>query len=876
MTRKRTPHWFALVFTVVVVYAAISIAANEITYERHVRPVLKTHCFHCHGEGDELAGGLDVRLRRLIAKGGESGPAIISKQPAESLLLERIKSGEMPPKEVELRLTEAELAMIEQWIAGGAEAKFDEPDDLDPENYITEEERSFWAFQPVKAHSPPTIKQAERIRTTIDQFLLAKLEANELCFSSDADQRTLVRRVYFDLLGLPPTPEHVNYFISDESPGAYERLIERVLKSPHYGERWGRHWLDVAGYADSEGYTEDDPIRPYAYKYRDYVIQALNNDKPFDQFIVEQLAGDELLTPPFENLTPKQAEKLIATGFLRMAPDGTGTSNVDQNIARNDVVAKTIEIASTSLLGLTVGCAQCHNHRYDPISQVDYYAIRAIFEPSLDWKNWLTPQKRRVSLFTDTDRMKSAEIEAEAKKILDQRTKKQEEFILATFERELAKLEEHFREPIRKARETPEKERTAEQKKLLKEHPSTNVTAGSLYLYDRKAADELKKMQEIANAIRATKPKEEYVRAVWEPTGKALPKTFLFHRGDHEQPKQQLEPRELTVFTSMKAVDFSANDEALPTSGRRLTYAKWLTSGDHPLVARVIVNRIWLNHFGRGLVPTPGDFGALGAEPTHPELLDWLANEFVVSGWSVKHLHRLMMTSTAYRQSSLRRPEGDAVDADNSLYWRMPIRRLEAEVLRDSALAVSDELNLKPFGEAVPVMADRVGRFVVGKENLNAGRPGAVIPMKGEDLRRSIYIEARRSRPLSVLAPFDLPRMEPNCTSRKASTVAPQALMLMNSQFAATRAKEFARRVENQADNEVAKQIQIAWQLAFASEPSEDELNEAISFVEAQTKHFTANPPPDSKDTKNVKPRQEALASFCHALLSSNRFLYID
>jgi hypothetical protein len=714
------------------------------------------------------------------------------------------------------------------------------------------------------------------VRTPIDHFIIAKLEANSLPISHDADARTLVRRVYFDLLGLPPSPAEVEAFVNDSSPDAYERLLDRVLNSPHYGERWGRHWLDVAGYADSEGYTEDDPVRPYVYKYRDYVIRALNEDKPFDQFVIEQLAGDELVTPPFENLTPQQAEKLVATGFLRMAPDGTGVGGVDQNIARNDVMAKTIEIVSTSLLGLTVGCAQCHNHRYDPISHEDYHAIRAIFEPSLDWKNWLAPAKRRVSLYTDADRAKSAEIEAEAKKILDARTKKQDEYIEATFQRELAKLEATLHEPITKARNTPDKERTVEQKKLLKEHPSVNVSAGSLYLYDKKAADDLKKMADEANEIRKTKPQEEFVRAAWEPAGKPLPATFLFHRGDHEQPKQEVAPRELTVLTSAKSIELPTNDESLPTSGRRLTYAKWLTSGEHPLVARVIVNRVWLNHFGRGLVPTPGDFGALGVEPTHPELLDWLASEFVVSQWSVKALHRLIMTSTTYRQSSLHHDEGDAIDADNLLYWRMPVRRLEAEVLRDTALAISGELNNKAFGPAVPVMADRVGQFVIGKENLNAGRPGAVVPMQGEDLRRSVYIESRRSRPLSVMAPFDLPRMEPNCTSRNASTVSPQSLLLMNSEFVLTRAREFAGRVQRDAGEDVSAQIGLAWRLAFAATPSDAELAEAVSFVEEQTEHFAANPAPASKDKKTVDPACEALASLCNALLSSNRFLYID
>lgn len=852
------------------------VIADEVTYEKHVRSILKTHCFHCHGEGDELKGGLDVRLRRLMAKGGESGPAIVVGKPQESLLFERVRSGEMPPEEVELRLTPKEIATIQQWIVEGAKAKFSEPDDLDPANYITEEERSYWAFQPVKRGEIPAVNRTDRVHTPIDRFLLAKLEEENLAFAADADKRTLVRRVFFDLLGLPPTSDEVSEFVDDSSPAAYDRLLDRLVNSPRYGERWGRHWLDVAGYADSEGFTEEDPVRPDAYKYRDYVISAFNDDKPFDHFIIEQLAGDELLTPPFENLTPEQAEKLIATGFLRMAPDGTGIGGVDQNAARNEVVAKTIEIVSTSLLGLTVGCAQCHNHRYDPISQADYYSMRAIFEPALDWKNWLAPNKRRVSLYTDADRAKSAEVEAEAQKVLAERTKKQNEFIEATFELELAKLDEGLRLPIRKARETAAKDRTPEQTKLLKEHPSVNVSAGSLYLYDSKAAAELKKMQEAADAIRATKPKEEFVRAAWEPAGTALPKTFLFYRGDYEQPKQELAPRELTVLTSLTSADLPVKNDTLPTSGRRLAYAKWLTSGQHPLVARVIVNRIWLNHFGRGLVPTPGDFGTLGTEPTHPALLDWLANEFVTSGWSVKHLHRLIMTSTAYRQSSRRHTAGDAVDADNLLYWRMPIRRLDAEVLRDAALAVSGELNTRAFGPPVPVMADRVGQFVVGKENLNAGRPGAVLPMKGEDLRRSIYIQVRRSRPLSVLAPFDLPRMEPNCTVRSVSTVSPQSLLLMNSPFATTRAADFAKRVQYEAGGEIKSQLTLAWQLAFSAQPTDEELADGIAFIEDQTNHFAMNPAPASKDKKAVTPQQEALASFCHALLSSNRFLYID
>lgn len=868
-------HWLGFAFIFDALLFGI-VAGQQVTYEKHVRPILKTHCFQCHGEGGELQGGLDLRLRRLIVKGGESGESIVSGNPAESNLLQRLIANEMPPERIALRPTQAEIDTITAWIASGATAIRSEPENLNPDNYITEEERAYWAFQPVRRPPLPEVTSDEGLNSPIDRFVNAKLQASGLSQSPEADAISLARRVYFDLVGLPPTVADVEALARNASGNAYSELVDLVLNSPRYGERWARHWLDVAGYADSEGYTDEDPIRPEAYKYRDYVIRAFNADKPFDEFIVEQLAGDELLARPLENLTQEQTEKLIATGFLRTAPDGTGASGVDQNVARNDVIAKTIEIVSTSLLGLTVGCAQCHNHRYDPILQEDYYAIRAIFEPSLDWKNWLSPANRRISLYTDSQRKLAAEIDAQAQKILDERTQKQKDYIEATFQRELAKLENSLHEPIKVARNTPEKERTDEQKKLLKEYPSVNVSAGSLYLYDQKAADDLKKMNDEAEAIRANKPTEEFVRAIWEPTGKELPKTYLFHRGDFEQPKQEVAPRELTVLASASPVEIPCNGETLTSSGRRLGYAKWLTSGKHPLVARVIANRIWLQHFGRGLVPTPGDFGALGTKPTHPELLDWLASELVDSGWSVKHLQRLIMNSATYRQSSRRHERGDAVDSENLLYWRMPMRRLEAESLRDAVLAVSGELNTKAFGPAVPVMPDRVGQFVVGIENLNAGRPGEEIPMNGEDLRRSIYIEARRSRPLSVLAPFDLPRMEPNCTLRNVSTVSPQSLLMMNSEFVLARAEQIARRVEREAGEERTERLRLVWQLVFSSSPDEQALADAEAFIQKQLQHFAGNPLPEKKAAPRLSPASEALASFCHALLCSNRFLYID
>lgn len=861
-----------------------------LTFERDIRPILKARCFHCHGEEEELRGGLDVRLARFLQDGGDSGPAIVPGEPDASLLVERIRSGEMPPVEdAGKRVSRDELHRIEQWIQQGARTARPEPEVLTDADLITEEERRFWSFQPVRRPPVPAVEQTERLRTPIDAFVLRRLEEQGFSLSPDADRVTLLRRLTFDLHGLPPSPETMRAFQEDDCPDAWERMIDRLLADPDYGDRWGRHWLDVAGYADSEGYTVDDRVRDWAWKYRDWVIRSFNADRPFDEFIREQLAGDEMVKPPYAELPQEDIDRLIATGFLRMAPDGTAGGVDDIDVARNDVIADTIKIVSTSLLGLTVGCAQCHDHRYDPIPQTDYYRLRAIFEPALDWKNWRVPNARRVSLYTAEARARAAEIEARAKKILDERTAKQNQFIEATFEKELAKLPEEIRPEAREARETPAGKRTAEQKALLKKYPSLNVSAGSLYLYDSKAAAELKKMADQAAALRATKPKEEFVRALTEVPG-SVPKTFLFARGDHDQPKEELLPAGLTVLhDNTEAARLPVNDSELPTTGRRLAWARRLTSGDHPLVARVLVNRVWMHHFGRGLVATPGDFGFLGDRPTHPLLLDWLAAEFVENGWSLKHLHRLILSSSVYRQAGARGvSSGDPApavrqrtdDPDNTLYWHFPLRRLEAETVRDAVLAVTGKLNPRRYGEPVPVMADRVGQFVIGKENLNAGRPGAVIPMNGEEYRKSIFIQWRRSRPLTVLDTFDLPRMEPNCELRHVSTVATQSLFLMNSEFVTARAEDFARRVRREGGTNPGEQVRRAWQLALTRPPEDTEVSEALEFLEEQTRHFTEHPVlvRDEAQKKNVPRDAEelALASLCQLLLSSNEFLYVD
>jgi hypothetical protein len=878
------------------VFACLSLAPlswaaegeRELSFERDVRPILKKNCFRCHGEGEKLKGGVDLRLRRFMVLPDEDGHfPVVPGDPAKSELVSLVREGEMPKKAKPLPA--AEQAVLEQWVAQGAKTLRPEPEQV-PKVWITEVEREFWAFQPLQAAAVPKVKEAARVRTPIDAFLLAKLEPQGLSFAPDADKRTLLRRLSIDLTGLPPSPEEVDLFLSDDAPDAYERLVERLLASPHYGERWGRHWLDVAGYADSDGYTDNDPVRLWAFKYRDYVIRAFNADKPFDQFIREQLAGDEMVKQPYKNLAPADVEKLTATGFLRTVPDGTSAAVADeQTTARNAVVSETIKVVSSALLGMTVGCAQCHDHRLDPIPQSDYYRMRAIFEPGVNPAAWKTPPARLVSLQSEADKAKSAKLEEEAHALEVERLALTNKLIAEALEEELEKKPEDLREPLRTAFQTELKMRTPEQVKLLKQHPTVNnLTAGALYLYDRNngkaRAPQVQKFSDKIAEVRAQKPKEELIAVFSEPAGTPLPETRLFHRGDPGQPKDVYTPGELTVLASFHPSEIPEKNPQTPTSGRRLALAKSLTDGTHPLTTRVLVNRAWHHHFGRGLVGTLGDFGSIGDRPSHPELLDWLARQFVTDGWSMKKLHRLIVCSTAYRQSSVRDPAKEKADPDNHLLGRMHVRRIEAEVLRDSMLAVSGKLNSKMFGAPVPVMTDPDGQVVVGIDtNDTAGRPsGKFVPLNGEEFRRSVYVMERRSRPLGMLETFDLPRMEPNCELRTASTVAPQSLAMMNGDFTLTQAKFLAERVSQEAGATTAAQAKRAWLLVLATTPTDDEVKGAVGFLEKQTEHFKAHPMPPAPVAKGKEPpppadpAMQALATFCQALLTANGFLYVD
>lgn len=763
-------------------------ASPAPTFEADVRPILRAHCFGCHGATDEKKGGLDLRLVRFQLSGGDSGPALAPHDANASALLTRIRAGEMPPNGD--KLTPQEIDTITKWIATGAHTARPEPESLAPGLGVTAEDRAWWAFQPIKRPEVNRDPADATLRTPIDALLRESMPAG-LHFAPAADRRTLILRASFDLRGLPPTPEEVDAFVADGSPDAYEKLIDRLLASPHYGERWARHWLDAAGYADSEGGTMQDTVRTWSYKYRDYVIRSLNADKPFDRFLHEQLAGDELAGPASGDLTPEQIELLTATGYLRMAADPTASGDGSPE-ARNQVVADTLKIVTSSLLGLTVACAQCHDHRYDPIPQTDYYALRAVFEPALDWQAWKTAGERQVSLYTAADRQKAAELETEVQKIAAERAAKLATYMAAALDKELTKYAEPLRAELRAAYETAADKRTDAQKQLLEKYPSVNLSEGVLYQYNQVAADDLKKFDEQIAAVRAKKPPEEFLRVLTETPGH-LPETRLFHRGDYRQPTQAIAPGTLSVCSpDAGRTEFPSKCPELTTSGRRLAFARWLTSPANPLTARVIVNRVWMHHFGRGIVSTPADFGRLGTPPTHPALLDWLAAEFRdTAGWSLKRLQRTIMLSTAYRQASRRDPAQVAVDPENKFYGRRNVLRLDAETLRDRVLTATGTLDRTMFGPPLGVQEDDTGQVVVA----------------GDVHRRSLYLMQRRTQPVALMQAFDAPVMTTNCEARPSSTVATQSLMLMNGDFWIGRAAALADRAQREPAANISPEL---------------------------------------------------------------------
>ncbi|MCA9122607.1 MAG: DUF1553 domain-containing protein [Planctomycetaceae bacterium] len=777
-------------------------------------PLMLLRCVPCHGHRRREAD-LDLRSKESILRGGKSGPAVISGKPEESLLVQRIHAGEMPPRRqlvsVSVKPMEAtEVALIERWIAD--DMPHADPDQRDSqlqldslsENQTRESERrkNPWSFQSPRAILPSNPSSFPACSTEIDTFVEAELHERKLTPAITADRVTLIRRLSLDLTGLPPTPDEIDAFVADSHPLAYQRLAERLLASPHYGPRWGRHWLDVAGYADSEGAQNEDRIRPNMWRYRDYVIRAFNEDKPYDRFLREQIAGDELAD--YENadvITDELYDNLVATGFLRTAPDRTFANITNFVPDRLEVIADEIQILGSAVLGLTIHCARCHSHKFDSISQGDYYQLAALLKGALDEHDWLGPQERTLNLVTTSERQ---DWELDEKTITAQVTQLQEQLRAAM---------------------------TAEAKTSLEEQVKQ------------------------AEALRRPEPR---IRALWS-RGEPSP-TFLLKRGNYLTPGIEVPPQ-IPTFLSRSDSSF-AEDQLRPplTTKRRLAFAQWLTRDDHPLTARVMVNRIWQHHFGRALVTTPGNFGVMGDTPSHPELLDWLSVKFVQDGWSVKQLQRAIVTSDAYCRSSQATADQIAADPDNRFLTHMPLRRMEAEVLRDSLLFVTDQLDETFYGPPGDVEVQPDG-LVTSKRTPRGWR-------------RSAFVLHRRTKLPTLLETFDSPQMGPNCVQRNVSIVAPQALHLLNDTAVHGWAQNLAEQIAQNGTDNVDAKIHQVYRIALGREAGSEELALSKSSLSQLEEQWRANP--ENRDESQQQAKVRALTNFCHAILNSAAFSYID
>jgi mono/diheme cytochrome c family protein len=814
-------------------------------FEKQVQPLLRQHCWKCHGEDpSKLRGGLDLRTRSAILQGGDSGPAVDLRQPDKSLLLQAVHYKDehirMPPKG---KLSEAEIAILEKWVKDGLPVPTDRMGSgvkSSPGGHAAEEAKKYWAYQPVRRPSVPAVRNTSWVRTPIDAFILARLEEHGLQPVPPADKVTLIRRAYFDLLGLPPTPEQIDAFVQDTSPQAWERLIDQLLASPHYGEKWGRHWLDVVRYAETNGFERDGP-KPFVWRYRDYVIRSFNDDKPFDRFILEQLAGDEL--PGY------QPEAIIATGFYRLGIWDDEPADPEQ--ALYDHYDDILTTVGQAFLGMTINCARCHEHKADPIPQADYYRLLAFFREIRPFSQ--TRDVRSPNNLTDISPPEvRAKYEAEWK---------QRQARLAEIRQRMTAIEDAA------IRQLPaEDQRAAEgpdrPKVVAKVIPRLTGASKQEYEALRKERSELERRrapegQELALSV----------NNCWVPP----PPTRVLVRGSPHAPGKEVQPGWPQLF--------GLPDPAIPspppgarTSGRRTVLARWIASPDNPLTARVLVNRIWQYHFGRGIVPTANDFGKLGEPPSHPELLDWLAVEFVqptapdpsrpwaVPGppWTIKRMHKLIMMSQVYQLSSRGDPDNLRRDPANVYLWRFNMRRLTGEEIRDAMLAVSGQLNLKMYGPSVyPKLPPEV---LAGQSVPGQGWPTSP-PEEGN--RRSIYVHVKRSLRVPILVGFDQPDPDSSCPVRYVTTVPTQALGLLNGAFTQEQAAAFARRLQREAPGDLAAQVRRAIRLTTGRQPSEEEVQADLRFLQ----RLMADHQLDSA---------AALTRYCLLCLNTNEFVYID
>ena len=801
--------------------------------------ILKENCFGCHGTNKR--SGLDMRTEETLQAGGSKGKVIVAHEPMKSrlyLYATQEHDIKMPPPPNQ-KLDEEDLQILKDWItAGGSIADVAEASNAAKsaadlvkaeERPIKPAEREYWAFKPAVRGTIPTTKTAGWNGNPIDAYLASAMEAKGVKPSAMADRRTLIRRVYLDILGLPPTPEEVAAFIADKSPEAWAKVVDTVLASPAYGERWARHWMDLVRYADSEGF-EFDGDRRDMYRYRDYLIEAFNKDKPYDQFVREQLAGDEF--------APVTDEAMIATGFLRLGPSGGGT--------RLDALDDLVATSSQTFMGLTVNCARCHNHKFDPIPQKDYYRIQSIFAPTQEVAYPLAPPAE-----VEANRKETQRIDGLQRPLRTQKTQIEAPYLQMIVDREIAKLPEY----MQVAWKTPPDQRTPGQKltvtqieKTVTPSDTTRKLVNENDIVALMPADVKTKHADVKAQIAALdqqKPRPLPTSLSIGERGRAPAPTYFLHRGSQDSPGSQMTPGVLSVVSETEWT-FPDPPPDAKSSYRRRGFAEWLTWKQNPLTARVMVNRLWQHHFGEGIVRTPSNFGKMGERPSHPELLDWLALEFVDKGWSLKQMHRVMLTSRAYQMASTDIPANLAIDPENRLFWRAPRERLEAEVIRDEIMAVTGALDRTIGGPSIFPYIDP-DLFEESSRRTWRGKPDD----DPSTWRRSIYVFLKRSIRYPMFETFDQPNLINPIDRRNRTTIAPQALILMNNGMVLTQSKIFAERLKKDAGEDVARQVERAFQLALSRPPDAFERKESIAFVQ-----------------------KAGLADFCHAMLNLNEFVY--
>ncbi len=806
-------------------------SAEQVSaFEKDVLPVLTEHCFKCHGLDGKVKGGLDLTNRKGILLGGDSGPVVDLKNPEKSLLITAIhykdEAYRMPPKG---KLPDQEIAALEKWVKDGLPVpanRLEGTTVVKPEpkgGVVTEEAKRYWAYQPVKRPEVPKIANATN---PIDAFILAKLSEKVLKPNGPADKVALARRAYYDLWGMPPTPEQIDEFVKDAAPDAFAKLVDQLLASPHYGEKWGRHWLDVVRYAETNGYERDGP-KPQAWRYRDYVIKSFNDDKPYDQFVKEQIAGDEL--PGFNR------DGIIATGYYRLGV--WDDEPADPLLAMFDGYDDLVTVAGQGFLGMTLNCARCHDHKVDPIPQTDYYKLVAFF--------------RDIRPFSDTRSTVSSNnltdiTPPEQRKVYETEWKQRQEQI-AELSRQMLVLEEAAIKKMPAADQRASE--GADRPRVLRLVPMfLDEKDRMVYLGLRKQRTALEKKpaptgQDFALSVNNCLPRPPAVK--------------VLIRGNPHSPGKEVQPG----FPEVLGVPDPMIPEPKPgakSSGRRTVLANWIASPDNPLTARVFVNRIWQGHFGKGIVPSSNDFGKLGELPTHPELLDWLASEFMQHGWTMKHMHRLIMNSRTYQQASTGTDANLKADPANALYWRFNMRRLNSEEVRDSILSVSGGLNLKMAG---PSIYPKISREVLAGQSV----PGQGWPVSSpeESNRRSVYVHVKRSLQVPVLIAHDQADTDNSCPVRYTTTVPTQALGLLNGEFSNENAVAFAERLEKFAPGDVKGQVARGIRLTTGRVPTAEEVEKDAAFIQTMKE-------------KHKLDDHTALTRYCLLLLNTNEFVYLD